>query len=218
MLFSIDYMLNYKVTSKIIGCLPRNNEKKENYTLVRTLLKLKLNHFLKNDVVKELLNDIKNQIREEEKYGELGDSGSLGHSLSAIQINRLDDRLSSKKALTVGQYLRKITSTKGIHSFSEKKFSEAQITKTYWSRLLNDKYKNHDKDKLIRIAISLKLTLKETMLLLNKAGFTLSEENKKDEVITFCLEERIYNLLDIDELLLEKELPTIFSNMRSIEK
>lgn len=187
--------------------------------MVKTLTKLKLSQFLKNDVAKEILNYTRNQIREEEKYGDIEGLGSFGHTLSNFQLSRLENRLSTaKKSLTVGQYLRKLASAKGVHSFSEKRFGEAQITKTYWSRLLNDKYETYDKDKLIRIAITLKLSLKETMSLLYKAGLTLSEENDKDKVVTFFIEEGIYNFSDIEDLLAENGLPTLFSKIRSIEK
>ncbi|MDM5250084.1 hypothetical protein [Lysinibacillus sp. G4S2] len=187
--------------------------------MISILMQIKLNRFLENHNSKEIIKDTKNQILEEEEYGDIESLGVFGHSLSNFQLSKLDSRLSnSKKSLTVGQYLRKLTSERGIHSFSENRFGEAQITKTYWSRILNDKYKTHDKDKLIRIAIFLKLSLKETMKLLYKAGFTLSVENKKDEIIAFCLEEGIYNLYDIEELLAENNLPTLFSKVRSIEK
>lgn len=187
--------------------------------MITTLMKIKLENFQKGDIAKKTLNEIRIQIHYEEEFWEVESLGSLGHSLSNFQLSRLDNRLSySKKILTVGQYLRKVASAQGIYNYSEKLFGNAHITKTYWSRLLNDKYDKHDKDKLIRIAFLLKLGLKETMNLLYKAGFTLSEENDKDMVITFCLEEGIYNLYDVDELLLENKLPTIFSKLPSSEK
>ncbi|WP_191559389.1 hypothetical protein [Metabacillus idriensis] len=185
--------------------------------MVSTLTKLKLKNFLKNDIAKKVLNNIRDEIRVEEKLEEIGDSGSLEHSLSTQQLNRLNDRLSSRKALTVGQYLRKLTSERGIYKFNSTAFGEAYIYKEYWSDLLNDKIPTYDKDKLIRVAITLKLNLKETMKLLYKAGFTLSEENKKDEVIIFCLEEDVYDLDGINDILVDNGLPTIFSKIRSLK-
>lgn len=167
----------------------------------------------------KILNEIRKEISQGMSYIEINEAGSFGHNLSNSQLVRLNNRISnSKKPLTVGQLLRKLASDKGIYSFNEKKFSEAQITKTYWSRILNDIYKVHDKDKLIRISIFLRLSLEETMELLYKAGFTLSAENPKDEIIAFCLGESIYDLDDIDDLLKENNLPTIFSKVRSLEK
>ena len=187
--------------------------------MITNLTKLKLKHFLKNNIAENALIEIRKQLNREEKYEEVEGFGSFGHSLNNFQLSKLNDRLSnSKKPLTVGQYLRKLSTANGIYKYSEKLFGKVHITKTYWSKLLNDKYDKHDKDKLIRIAFFLKLGLKETMNLLYKAGFTLSEENDKDKVITFCLEEGIYNLYDVEELLVENKLPTIFSKLPSAEK
>ena len=186
--------------------------------MVKHITKVKLSLFLKKELANTILNELRMEIIQEDQSGEL-EERSFGHSLSNSQLNRLNARVSnSKKALTVGQLLRKLASERGFYSYNEKKFREPQITKTYWSRLLNDKYKVHDKDKLIRISLFFKLSLKETMELLYKAGLTLSAENAKDEIITFCLEENIYDLSDIDELLKDNNLPTMFSKIRSIEE
>lgn len=187
--------------------------------MIDSLVMSKLSEFLKSGIAKETLKDIRIQIHREEKYGEIDDFGSMGHSLSNYQLTKLDNRLSkSKKTLTVGQYLRKLASERGIYKVNDSTFKEANILKSYWSKLVNDTVSTHDKDKLIRIAIFLKLNLKETSKLLYKAGFTLSEENKKDEVIAFCIEEKIYDLNNVNDILVEKGLPTIFSKIRTIEK
>jgi hypothetical protein len=181
--------------------------------LINTSLKSKFIDFISEGKAKELLSVISNQIDNEEDDG----YGFFGHSLSNFQTSKLDKRFEkSKKAKSVGQYLEKMITDRGIYSVRDDTFGDASINKAYWSNLINDKVTKHDKDKLIRIAISLKLNLLETMQLLHKAGFTLCEENGKDNVIIFCIEEGVYDLHDVEELLEEKSQRTLFSNVRSI--
>ncbi|MEK3976194.1 hypothetical protein [Psychrobacillus sp. FSL K6-1267] len=182
--------------------------------MIKESLKSKLIKFISEGQAKELLFVTLNQIDAEE---EPDDYGFFGHSLSNFQLNKLDKHFEkSKKTKSVGQYLLTLTTDRGIYSFNDETFGDALINKAYWSKLVNDKVSNHDKDKLIRISIFLKLNLLETTKLLQKAGFTLSEENSKDNLIIFCLEEGIYDLKEVEEILAEWNQRTLFSNVRTI--
>lgn len=161
--------------------------------------------------LKEILASIKDETRSEE--GEV--SATFGHSLSNYQIDRLEFALSKKKSTSsLGKYLNKLAQEKGLPPVNDGTFGEANITKSYWSRLINDKLPTQEKNKLIRIAVFLKLSLKESLILLNKAGYTLSEDKKRDLVITFFLKEKLYDLGDIEEILQFHEMRSLYTNTR----
>jgi hypothetical protein len=160
------------------------------------------------ETLKEMLRVTKGHIL----YEETNLSTSFGHSLSNYQIDRLEFTLSESKKRSVGKYLRKLAIEKGLPPVNDATFGEALINRSYWSRLINDKLPAYDKNKLIRIANFFRLNLQETLNLLNKAGFTLSEDNRKDLVVTFFIEQQLYDLSDIEEILEAKKLRSLYES------
>jgi hypothetical protein len=174
-----------------------------------------LNKFLEYDsTIAELKKNLIS-IKDGLQYQGSEFSTSFGHSLSIYEINRLELALTkSKNTESLGTYLKSLATEKGITSVNDGTFGEAVITKSYWSRLINDYFNVHDKNKLLRISIFLKLSLKETLTLLNKAGFTLSEDNIRDIIITFFINEQKYDLSDLEEILKEKGMRSLYTNFR----
>lgn len=185
--------------------------------MLNTIKLIKLNRLFYSEIalktLKETLDSIKDEIDNEEMMDTEG-SAVFGHSLSKIQMESLDFAISIKRTLSLGKYLNKLAQEKRLPPVNDATFGEANITKSYWSRLINDTLPTHEKNKLIRIAIFLKLNLKETLTLLNKAGYTLSEENIRDRYIIFFIEDKIYDLADLEEILLEKKMRSLYTNSR----
>lgn len=68
------------------------------------------------------------------------------------------------------------------------------------------------KQELLCLAIALKLNIEETRDLLQKAGYTLAEENSVfDNIIGYFIKNQIYDSILIDEYLVAFDQPTIFS-------
>ena len=63
----------------------------------------------------------------------------------------------------------------------------------------------------IAFAIALELTLEETQMLLKSVGFVLSESSLFDIIIMYCLENRIYDVLEIDSILFHYDQETLYS-------
>ena len=60
-------------------------------------------------------------------------------------------------------------------------------------------------------ALALELTLPETQSLLSRAGFTLSHSYLGDVIIEYCIREKRYNVLDVNELLFSYDQPLLGS-------
>ncbi|WP_067625059.1 hypothetical protein [Alicyclobacillus acidiphilus] len=178
--------------------------------------------YLRSYDADQLINDILEVLEKEEQEEDSLESQSeavFSHNISNRHIGILQSQLhKARDKETLGQYLRRVSFEKGIREYSVKVFGEAQISDKYWYKLLGDKYPNPRKDPLLRVAIAMKLNLLEGMRLLRRAGMTLSGNNMKDAVVAYCLDAGIYDFADIEEVLAENGIQTLFTNQREITK
>ena len=80
-------------------------------------------------------------------------------------------------------------------------YRAAGIDRRLYSKIISDRYYKPSKDTAIAIALALHLDLKQTTELLGLAGYTLSNWNKRDVIIEYFINERIYKLVYINEVL-----------------
>jgi transcriptional regulator with XRE-family HTH domain len=131
----------------------------------------------------------------------------FGHSLSSYQLSAIQSRLrTAQNTLSLGKYIRKLAADKGRFHYNEAFFGQAQITRQYWSKLLNDKYERPSKEVILRIAILFRCDLKQTHELLAKAGYTFSDCDLRDQIVLSCIELGVYDFADIEELLEDEGL------------
>mgnify|MGYP002621252182 FL=1 len=135
----------------------------------------------------------------------------FGHSLSSYQLSAIQSRLrTAQNTLSLGKYIRKLAADKGRFHYNEAFFGQAQITRQYWSKLLNDKYERPSKEVILRIAILFRCDLKQTHELLAKAGYTFSDCDLRDQIVLGCIELGVYDFADIEELIEEEGLKSLF--------
>ena len=106
---------------------------------------------------------------------------------------------------TFTQYLIYLIETKGL--IGTEVYKRAIITKQLFSKIkLNPDY-HPDKATAMRLCVGAKLNIDETKDLLGRAGYALSPCDKRDIIFSFFIENRVYDMIEIDIALEEHDLP-----------
>lgn len=114
----------------------------------------------------------------------------------------LDDENALRRK--IDKYLDDTWQTALFDIINEKCLDEVEVykrgylTKQTFSKIRNDAEYHPDKDTAIRLCIGLKLNLDETLDLLSKAGYTLSRSLERDLIIRFFIENKEYDIIEID--------------------
>lgn len=88
-------------------------------------------------------------------------------------------------------------------------YKRANIDRKHFNHIINDRFYRPKKETAVALAIGMKLNLKETKQLLERAGFALSDSFVFDQIIHYCIVRRIYNIFDINEILFEYDQKTL---------
>ena len=88
-------------------------------------------------------------------------------------------------------------------------YKKANIDRKLFNHIINDKYYRPKKETAVALAIGMKLNMKDTATLLERAGYVLSKAIKFDLIIRYCIEHRIYNIFEINEILFAEDQKTL---------
>ena len=80
-------------------------------------------------------------------------------------------------------------------------YNKANIDRRLFSKIRSDENYHPSKETVIALASSLELSVDELEKLLESASYSLPKNNKFDLIIRFCFLEKIYNVIDINNLL-----------------
>lgn len=121
----------------------------------------------------------------------------------------LEDVLSSKED-NFHDMLFRLIDRKGMKDTEV--WHKANISHKLFSKIkCNEKY-TPSKKTALALAIALELNLDQTVDLLGRAGLALSPSSVSDLIMKYCIQNRIYNMFEIDALLFEYGMPTIGSD------
>ena len=80
-------------------------------------------------------------------------------------------------------------------------YRRSNIDRRLFSKMRNDNYKPSKKS-ILALCIGLQLTLSQADTLLMKAGYSFADNDVSDVIIQYCLVEKIYDIIDVNEILL----------------
>ena len=89
------------------------------------------------------------------------------------------------------------------------KYGEYMDKKTF-SKLKNGDFKNVTKRRVIQLCFAFHLSLEEAVEFLRSAGFALSDGILTDCIVTCALQDKIYDIYEIDEALTSRGLEPLF--------
>jgi predicted CopG family antitoxin len=115
------------------------------------------------------------------------------------QYHNIDDFLAKRRTASFSDVLFNFIDNKGKTDVEV--YKKAALDRRHFSKIRsNPKYKI-SKHKAIALALALELSKKETDELLSSAGYSLSYSDTFDLVILYCLENRIYDLDNVNHAL-----------------
>ena len=88
-------------------------------------------------------------------------------------------------------------------------YKRANISKQVFSRLRSNPQYKPSKPTALALAVALELDPDETRALLEEAGLTLSHSLKLDVIVEFFLNERRFNVMEINEVLFDHDQPLL---------
>ena len=88
-------------------------------------------------------------------------------------------------------------------------YKRAGISRQIYSRIVSDEGSTVDKRTAMRFCIGLQLEMNEAELLMKAAGFAFSATLPEDEVFAYCIDNKIWNIEDINDIMVRSGLKSI---------
>lgn len=120
----------------------------------------------------------------------------LSHVSEAVKSHAIDEYIDTHEEPTFHSVL--------FDFIDEKSFTDVDVYKKAWidrrhfSKIRSNLDYNIGKNSVISLVLALELSPKDAGILINSAGFSLSNSNKSDLVVKFCLENKIYKIYDVN--------------------
>ncbi|MCR4834260.1 MAG: macro domain-containing protein [Butyrivibrio sp.] len=120
--------------------------------------------------------------------------------MKALKQESLDDVLKDIYTDSFEKHLQQLINKKGLKN--SEVYAAANINKQYFSKLLKGKVKP-SKEKVLALAVGLRLNMDETVDFLGLAGYAISPISQTDAVVRYFIEHEDYNVIKIDMVLFD---------------
>ena len=120
----------------------------------------------------------------------------------------LEDVLKKIYTESFGKHLQQLINKKGLKN--SEVYATSNISKQYFSKLLKGKVRP-SKEKVLALAVGLRLNIDETVDFLRIAGYALSPISQTDKVVEYFIRNEDYNVIKIDIVLFDFGLEPLSS-------
>ena len=138
-------------------------------------------------------------LLKEETYDVL-DNACTKETFSAEPSGSLEAALKNIYKESFEKHLQQLINKKGLRN--SEVYAAANISKQYFSKLLKGQVKP-SKDKMLALAVGLRLNMDETADFLRIGGYALSPISQTDTVVEYFIRKQEYNVLKINIVLFD---------------
>ena len=118
---------------------------------------------------------------------------------STISVNRNIDNLMNQLEETFSQRLLRMIDERGMTD--SEAYTKAYVDRRHFSKIRKDVNYVPNKKTVLAFTIALELSLDEAKDLLGSAGFALSRSSKTDRIVAYFLQNKIYDMFEINDVL-----------------
>lgn len=118
---------------------------------------------------------------------------------STMSVNRNIDNLMDQLEETFSQRLLRMIDERGMTD--SEAYTKAYVDRRHFSKIRKDVNYAPNKKTVLAFTIALELSLDEAKDLLASAGFALSRSSKTDIIVAYFLQNKIYNMFEINDVL-----------------
>ena len=158
------------------------------------IIEKKLDNYLKNNLEIDILAESSIEIyQEEQSLYRARNQSFAGKSNINTYLNKELDQNNFQKILF------------NLIDKSGKKdsdiYNKAYIDRRLFSKIRSDSNYHPSKNTVISLGLALNLDIDKFETLLNSASYSLPKNNYFDLIIRFCINEKIYNIIDVNNYL-----------------
>ena len=124
---------------------------------------------------------------------------------SSMTTNRNIDDLMNQMEETFSQRLLRMIDERGLTD--SEVYTKAYVDRRHFSKIRKDINYAPNKKTVLAFTIALELSLDEAKDLLRSAGFALSRSSKTDIIVAYFLQNKIYDMFEINDVLYAYDQP-----------